>query len=355
MPINNPYNIDDEDLLNTFHRETPDFDLMNLVNAELHKIAAAPCRLYKLDPTQSRSDSDDIYAEYQYRVYLPPIIVKMYYVEPTWTEELSRLGINMPEQVVFSTNLQALIQTIRNARLASTPANAAIDISYTWDDHSAVTSLEPFSERGEPDEVQIYYDGNKKLKSNVIYNSDGASFPDPIFELSFENCAGIIDLEHAAVSTADKLADFIDGLPHYSANLRTGSLDVLSVELEPMANAEDIKDATIELLIDRGESVYENVTDVLEAGDLVETFRRHEATRDAVEGAIPENDPVTGQPVRGKLYEVRYAFVANETPSWHYINYNITCDKIAMDTYETLLPGLPGDEPWTVGSGPWYA
>ena len=337
----NPYGIPDEELLNLFHRESPDFDLMNSVNDELHNIAAAPCRVYKLD--RSKSTQDDLYGEYQYRIYLPPIIIKMYYVEPTWTEELSRMGINMPEQVVFSINLQRLMDTIRKARLASSSASAMITISYN---HSVGT---------EPYDVLIMVE-NKQIKVRKLADaSDTQGTYDSDFELNFEDKDGIIDLNHAAVNTVSKLVDFINNLDNYEASF-TGDGDVLSSKISELAGWQSIKSAPLTIPAERQGSVYDNVSDVIEAGDIVETFRRHEATRDTIEPVeTPLLDPVTKQTVRGKLYEVRYAFVANETPTWHYINYNITADKVAADTLPTLLDKLPQDEAWTVGGDKWYA
>lgn len=337
----NPYNLDDDKLLDLFHRASPDFDLMNSVNDELHKIAAAPCRVYKLDHSKSTKDKDDIYGEYTYRVYLPPIIVPMVYTEPTWTEELARMGINMPEQVVFSTNLQRLIETIRYAKIASSSSSATLYISLDW--HST---------GGAPDDVQIYSDGHGKLFSKLI--SDNKETPDPDFELNMKDEAGYIELNHPAVNTVSKLADFINSLQNYKAHY-DGDGDVLSDRMVQFVSWQSIKNVELQILVDRTGGVYDNVSDVIEAGDIIETFRRYKDTRNSVEGDIPNNDPVTLQTVRGKLYEVRYSFVANETPTWHYINFNITADKVAVDTLDTLLPKLPADEPWTVGGDKWYA
>jgi len=356
----NPYNRPDDELLDSFHRENPDFDLMNAVNDELHNISAAPCRVYKLDVSQSKEDPDNIYPELIYRTYLPPIVVKMYYVEPTWTEELNRLGINMPEEIVLSTNLQRLIESMRYAKTVSSKASASINISYTFNEQSGY----PFSTYEDPANeltaVNIYHDGNGRLYSKLVF-SDGNEICDPNFELNYEDKCGIIDLAHPAVSTVEKLVDFVDGLPNYSADLESGSLDILSSKMIPFANWINIKDYIYQVPVDRTGGVYDNVADVLEPGDIIETVRRHEATRQGTEpihglDGSPTLDPVTLAPVRGKIYEVRYSFVSNETPSWHYINFNITADKIPMDSYDQVLKGLPADEVWTPGpGGRWYA
>ena len=338
--MSNPYNINDENLLNTFHRESPDFDLMNSVNDELHKIAAAPCRVYKLDHTKSVKDKDNIYGEYIYRTYLPPVIVPMVYTEPTWTEELSRMGINMPEQVVFSTNLQRLIETMRQAKINSSSANAKLTISFNWQQTGQA-----------PSNVEIYSDGEGRLYSKLIFSDHEE--PDMNFELNFKDEPGYIDLNHAAVNTVGKLASVIDSIQNYSATFE-GNGDVLSSRMVKFTSWQSIIGG-LEILIDRTGGIYDNVSDVIESGDIIETFRRNESTREAVEGRVPVNDPVTLQEVRGKLYEVRYSFVANETPTWHYINFNITADKVAMDTLGTLLDKLPHDEPWTFGGDKWYA
>jgi len=341
--ITNPYAIPDADLIDTFHRASPDFDFINLVNSELHALSAAPCRIYKLDHTQSVTDPDDIYSEYQYRVYLPPIIIDMYFITPTWTEELNKLGVNMPEEVVFSANLQQLMYTIGNARAASSSAHARITIG---------------SSAEEPDKVYIYCDGEKLYSK---WETNGTIAADPDFELNILNQAGTIDLHHPAVKTIKKLTDYINNLTNYTATY-TGEPEVPSSKIEDVGgdinNINDwyeIKNSNILFLAQRIESIYDNVADVIESGDIIETFRRHADTRNAVEGNIPIHDPVTLQPVRGKLYEVRYAFLGSETPTRHYVNYNITADKVAMDVYEELLSKLPGDEPWTVGGDRWYA
>lgn len=352
--MTNPYNKDDDNLLKTFHRENPDFDLMNAVNDELHKISAAPCRIYKFDKIQSVKDPDGIYEELIYRTYLPPIMVGMYYIEPTWTEELSRLGINMPEEVVFSTNLQRMIDTIQNAKVVSSSAEASIRITYDWEDPAGISYEEP-------DELLMYHDGEGRLYAKLVYTS-GDEYLDPLFELNYSDRGGIIDLNHSGVYTVDKLVNFIDRISNYSAQLVTGSnSDVLSSRMIHFNDWIDIKGSEQIVMLQRTGGVYDNVTDVLEAGDLIETFRRHVGTRNEIEpieglDGSPTHDPVTGSTeVRGKIYEVRYAFVANETPTWHYVNYNVTADKIPLDVYDQLMKNLPEDEAWTVGEGPWYA
>jgi len=338
--MSNPYNVNDENLLNTFHRRSPDFDLMNSVNDELHKLAAAPCRVYKLDHQNSVKNKDNIYGEYIYRAYLPPVIVPMVYTEPTWTEELSRMGINMPEQVVFSTNLQRLIETFRVARVSSSTAHASLRIEFSWQQSGLA-----------PQDVKMFSDGQGKLFSKLIY--DNYEEPDSNFELNFKDEAGYIDLNHPAVNTISKLASFINEISNYSASFQ-GDGNVLSSRMVAFTDWQTIYNSALEILVDRIGSVYDNVSDVIESGDIIETFRRNEDTRDSVEDNVPINDPVTLQAVRGKLYEVRYSFVANETPTWHYINFNITADKVAADTLEALLDKLPPDEPWTFGGNKWY-
>lgn len=357
--MGNPYNRADEDLLEVFQRDTPDFDLMNSVNEELHKIAAAPCRLYKLDASQSKRDEDDIYPEMIYRVYLPPVTVGMYYITPTWTEELNRLGINMPEEVVFSVNMQRLIETIRNAKSASSTSNAQLTLEFT-----------PANTGEVPDKVYIFCDGERIYSHWQL--EDGTIEPDAGFELNAMDAAGYIDLHHPAVNTVTKLVDFINNLGDYTASF-TGDGEMLSIKTEAFAGAySDYNDwellrnvdppvyTALQIMVDRTGGAYDNVADVAEVGDIIETFRRHKDTRDSVEeirglNGSPTHDPVTKSVVRGNLYEVRYAFVANETPSRHYINYNVTADKVPMDVLGTLLDKLPGDEPWTVGGDKWYA
>lgn len=345
--ITNPYAIPDTDLIDTFHRASPDFDFINLINSELHSLAAAPCRIYKLDHTQSTTDPDNIYPEYQYRVYLPPIMLDMYFITPTWSEELNRLGVNMPEEVVFSANLQELKYTIGNARAASSGSHARITIGFDWN-----------GVNNEPEKVYIYCDGDKLYSQ---WETNGTVAADPGFELNIMDEAGTIDLHHPAVNTIEELTDFINNLTNYTAT-HIGDPEVPSIKIEDVGgNINDIhdwyeiKNSNILFLAQRITSIYDNVADVLESGDIIETFRRHEGTRNAVEGDIPIHDPVTLQPVRGKLYEVRYAFLASEAPTRHYINYNITADKVAMDVYEELLSKLPADEPWIVGGDKWYA
>ena len=346
--ITNPYGVTDQNLLRAFHRESPDFDLMNSINAELHKVAASYCRLYKLDISQSTKDNDDIYPELEYRTYLPPILVKMYFVTPTWTEELSKFGINIPKKVVFSINLQELITTIRDVKAVASKAKAGLDIEFNW-----VSGSE------EPAIVYFYCDGNKIYSH--LRMSDGRIIPDSDFELNIMNQAGTIDLHHPAVNTVEKLTGFINNYTNYMASY-SGNGGVLSSKgavfsgsIGNYDNWIDIKDNDFMLIFDRATGVYDNVSDVVEGGDIIELFRRHEGTRNAVEGDIPIHDPVTLQPVRGGLYEVRYALVNQETPTRHYINYNIIANKVAMDVYDKLLEKLPVDENFAVGSDRWYA
>jgi len=348
VKITNPYDIADRNLLRTFHRESPDFDLMNSVNAELHKVAASYCRLYKLDIIQSTKDNDDVYPELEYRTYLPPVRIKMYFVTPTWTEALSRLGINMPEEIVFSANLQDLIERIREIKAIASKAKAGLKIRYEWTNNN-----------DEPTIVYFYCDEDK-LYSHLRMD-DGQVIPDSNFELNILNQAGTIDLHHPAVNTVEKLTDFINNRTNYIASY-SGNGSILSSKAVAFSgsignynNWINIKDNEFMLIFDRATGVYDNVSDVVESGDIIETFRRHADTRNAVERNIPIHDPVTLQPVRGKLYEVQFAMPTSITSTRHYVNYNITADKIAMDVYDKLLDKLPADENFVVGSDRWYA
>ena len=125
-----------------YDQNIPDYDTLNSFDAEINKIAAPPILFFEFDVQASLqgkvSGLDDLYAEADiinekaladaYKVgfggdFTPDLVrageifkparkVYGYYQEPTWTQELSRIGITVPEEVAVNFNLQDLQSTL---------------------------------------------------------------------------------------------------------------------------------------------------------------------------------------------------------------------------------------------------
>lgn len=110
-----------------FDQNLPDFDLMNSVDSELTEIAGPPIKVYNFNLRASFADKvsgiDELYGESdimdetllkaKYKegfggdftadmvregeVFDPYVLLHGYYIEPTWANELTRLGVEAVE------------------------------------------------------------------------------------------------------------------------------------------------------------------------------------------------------------------------------------------------------------------
>ena len=123
-----------------YDQNMPDFDVFNSVDSELIEIAGPPIKVYKFNIQASLKDKlsgiDELYPEadiideealkkiYQEgfggefdtsiirdgEVFDPYIILHGYYIEPTWTNELTRLGVeNVEDELSITFNYQDMV------------------------------------------------------------------------------------------------------------------------------------------------------------------------------------------------------------------------------------------------------
>jgi hypothetical protein len=131
-----------------YDQSTQDYDAINSYDSELIEISSPPIKVYKFNLLKTieampnrTSPLDDLYAEPElidetelWRLYSeglpsdhqwtpaqilegeifdPPITVPGYYQEPTWTQELSRLGIeDIEEELAITFNYQSMLEKL---------------------------------------------------------------------------------------------------------------------------------------------------------------------------------------------------------------------------------------------------
>lgn len=133
-----------------YDQNLPDFDILNSFNEELIEIASPPIRVFVLnyektiEQLQGRSVLDELYGEanvideealkrkyeegfsegdshYEYvaegEIFDPAVMVEGYYQEPTWTQELERIGITMPEELAITFNYQNMVSKLNNKQI----------------------------------------------------------------------------------------------------------------------------------------------------------------------------------------------------------------------------------------------
>lgn len=131
-----------------YDQNLPDFDILNSFDEEIIEIASPPIRVFSLnyektiEQLQGRSVVDDLYGEadvvdedslreiyergmedgenpYDHvtdgEIFDPAIMVEGYYQEPTWTQELERIGISMPEELAITFNFQNMMSKANKA------------------------------------------------------------------------------------------------------------------------------------------------------------------------------------------------------------------------------------------------
>lgn len=156
-----------------FDRQMPDYNVMSSMDDEIIDIASPPLWIYFFDVQESFKDKysglDDIYNEADminedvlrdlYRQgfngewdddiirdgekFMWPKETKGFYQEPTWTQELSRLGIEEPEELAITFNYQRMLsdlgREIRIGDIVRTFRNKVYRVmnAYVSDEHIA--------------------------------------------------------------------------------------------------------------------------------------------------------------------------------------------------------------------------
>lgn len=126
-----------------YDQYTPDYDILNSFDSELIEIASPPIKVYSFNLLATVGDRisplDDLYAEPDsidedelfrlYRdgfdqdwdpliveegeVFDPNIEIPGYYTEPTWTQELQRMGIeDVEEELAINFNYQVVLSRL---------------------------------------------------------------------------------------------------------------------------------------------------------------------------------------------------------------------------------------------------
>ncbi len=126
--------------LQFYDRNIADYDMFNSFDDEIISIASPPIKVYNFNMAKTAgvkgSIMDDLYSEvdildekaladqnakggggYVFNADMissgekfdMPILVSGYYQEPTWTQELSRLGIVEPEELAITFNYQHML------------------------------------------------------------------------------------------------------------------------------------------------------------------------------------------------------------------------------------------------------
>lgn len=130
--------------LRIYDLNTPDYEALNSFDSELIEISSPPIKIYSFNLRETVKDKaspiDDLYAEIDImdedhladlykdgfdgefnteivrdgEKFDSPVLVPGYYQEPTWTQELTRLGIeNVEEELAISFNYQTLLAELK--------------------------------------------------------------------------------------------------------------------------------------------------------------------------------------------------------------------------------------------------
>ena len=129
--------------LRVYDRYTPDFDILNSFDEELIEISSAPIKIFSFNLAKTVKDklspSDDLYSEpdtidedrlwqmyndefdnkwdssviNQGEQFDPYVEIHGYYQEVEWTQELSRFGIEEPQELAIIFNYDAMVSTLK--------------------------------------------------------------------------------------------------------------------------------------------------------------------------------------------------------------------------------------------------
>ena len=242
---------------------------INFINSAYIQFSAPQLKIFKLDKV--RTQKDPVYAEEQFsRIFLPPFNIRGFHLDNTWKQLLGGLMPYREEEdnIQFVINFQNMVQTIRKLKYLHV---AEIHITYTGKGI-------PFA---------------SNLGGLFLIKVDGI-------------IVGSFSLDNIAYNTIAKLGTAIGDLTNFTVTL-TGQNDA-SLNLVDFA---EINFKNRELLVYSIDGAYENINDVIEAGDLVLTNK-------------------------WRLYEV-----LNCNPSgdmlWDYVTYTLSCNLAKLD--QAVLPG----------------
>ncbi|MAG50302.1 hypothetical protein CL621_01515 [archaeon] len=241
---------------------------LNFINNSYINLAAPTIKIFKLDKTATEIDT--LYNEAQSRIYLPPFEIKSLHLDNSWMQLLSSTYREQEENIVFVMNFETMVKTIRDQK-----NKHVTDIYVTYDGDTAVVPA--LKKSG--DTLQLITDGS-------------------VVEM--------FNLNALTYNTTYKVASALQAQVGFEAEISGVNDDSSNI-----VNFATTTFQEAELNIYSLDDTFTNITDVVEAGDLVLTNK-------------------------WRLYEVY-----NANPSgnfgWEWIQYSITCNLAPIERVN--LPG----------------
>ena len=244
-------------------------EVVNFWNNMYINFVAPQLKIFKLDKV--RTQIDPVYTEEQFtRVFLPPFNIRGFHLDNTWKQLLGGLMPYREEEdnIQFVLNFENMVQTIRSLKYIH-----ITDIHITYTGKGIPTA--------------------SNLAGVFLIKVDGV-------------IVGSFSLSNLNYNTILKLGNAIGGLTNFTVTL-TGQNDS-SLNLISFA---EINFKNRELLVYSTDGAYGNITDVIEAGDLVLTNKF-------------------------RLYEVFNCNPGSDF-GWDYVTYIMSCNLAKLD--QCVLPG----------------
>lgn len=243
--------------------------VVNFWNKMYINFVAPKLTIFKLDKV--KTNIDNVYVEEQFsRIFLPPFTIRGFHLDNTWKQLLGGLMPFREEEdnIQFVINFENMVQIIRGLKYS----------------HLS--------------EMTITYSGNGiptayKSSSLLILKVNG-------------NVVGSFDCGNLAYNTTLKLGNAINTLTNFSVIL-TGSNDS-SINL---VDFNEINFKNSNLMIYSFNHSYQNLSDVIEYGDLILTNK-------------------------WRLYEVLNAAPGGDF-GWDWVTYVLSCNLAKID--QCILPG----------------
>jgi hypothetical protein len=236
-------------------------EVVNFWNKAYINLTAPLVRVFKLDKVDTRIDS--LYVESNNRIYLNPYDMRAFHLDNYWQQMLGLFGTEEQEETMsFIVNFEDMVQRIRDLK------------------HDHIT------------DVYITYDGTGipsalKTGNNFLVKINGSTVINyNLLEVNYNTTKKLA----TAINTIDDWTVTLDGRNDTSPNL----VDFNEVVFTGQT-----------LNVFSEEIMYDNVTDVIEAGDAILTNK-------------------------WRLYEVKNAQPAGDF-AWDYVTWKLDCTLARMD------------------------
>lgn len=242
---------------------------VNEINNAYMNLVAPKVKVFKLDKV--KTVIDDLYKEEKYaRIYLPPFEMRAFHLDMRWAQLLGPDPFKEQEENIQVTmNFENMVQVIRDLKNAHTS-----DIYITYSSTEVPSALKSATQ------FQLKIDGST---------------------------IATYDLQSDAFNTVSRLASAIAGQDNFSV-----TLDGINDSSIDLVNFGETSFQDAQLGVYSKDNTYDNITDVIEYGDLVLTNK-------------------------WRLYEVLSANPSGDF-GWDWVQYTITGNLIRMDQVN-----LPGD------------